>query len=107
MVKNSIIGDMPVTLFKALKFVHPLLFIYWLGSKFINVQENVFFGIVYEMSALLFVLFTVAVPLFVIVYWIINKGKLNKTLTVQLLLHLVFSGINIVVMTLDPANFTS
>ena len=90
---------------KLLKFIQPGIFIYWLLSKFMNVSESQIYGILYEMTSILFVLATFIIPLFVIGYWIKNKSRLTKKANFYLLFNLLFSIINIIVMTLDPAIF--
>lgn len=96
-----------VTIVRFLKFIHPALFAYWLVSKFINISENHLAGALYEMSSLLFVVLTIAVPVFIIVYWFKNKAILNKKDNIRLSLDLVFAIINIIMMTLDPAIFSN
>ncbi|AWH86239.1 hypothetical protein HYN59_14470 [Flavobacterium album] len=87
---------------RSLKFIYPVVFIYWLVSKFANVEENSFFSVFYEMSSLIVVLITIAIPIFLIVYWFKNRNQFSVA---ALLLHLLFSIINIVLMISDPYLF--
>lgn len=93
------------SIFKLLKFIQPGIFIYWFVSKFINVAENQVYGIFYEITAIPFVLATVSIPIIIIVYWVKNKSKLAGRANLHFIFHLIFSILNIIIMTLNPAIF--
>lgn len=73
--------------------------IYWILTKLINVNEYKFLGALYEMSALIFVAFTILIPVFIIYTFIKNRKELNGKHTVYRGLLLLFALANIVLMT--------
>jgi len=85
--------------FKIITLVIPAILIYWLATKFITINNNKFLSALYEMSALIFVAFTMLIPVFIIYLLLKNKKELNGKHTVYGGLLLLFALANIVVMT--------
>jgi len=85
--------------FKIITLSSISVLLYWILTKFINSNENKFLGALYEMSALIFVAFTVLIPVFIIYTFIKNREGLKGKDTIYGGLLFLFSLINIGIMT--------
>ncbi|RZJ73173.1 MAG: hypothetical protein EOO45_10300 [Flavobacterium sp.] len=90
---------------KVVKVILPVIFIFWLGSKFLNRDTDSFLTVIYEMGAILFLAATLLMPVFLLIYWIVKRKEFNKSANYTVIFFLIFSAVNIVVMTLDPGLF--
>ena len=88
-----------------MKIILPVVFIFWLGSKFLNQETDTILTVIYEMGAILFLAATLLMPVFLLIYWIVKRKEFNKSANYTMIFFLIFSAVNIVVMTLDPDLF--
>ena len=79
-----------------------VILIYWIATKFIDINGNKFLGALYEMSALIFVALTILTPIFIVSMFVKNRKNAKGNNTIYEGLLFLFSLINIFIMTQHP-----
>lgn len=82
-----------------------IIIIYWILTKYINIREHVFLNAMYEMSAIIFVGLTAAIPIIILALMIMTFKDIKKRNIIYYIFNVIFSIINIFVMVADPKNF--
>ena len=83
-----------------LKYITGTILIYWILVKFLQINQNTFLSILYEMSSVAFLVATLVMPAAIIALLITTyiKKELNKQKFMLLSLYLVVSIVNLSVM---------
>jgi len=85
--------------FKIITILNPVILLYWISTKFININEDIILRGLYEMTSLLFVACALLLPVFIIIMLITNRKELKRKHIVYGSLMFLFSVLNVFVMT--------